>query len=216
MTLTLYGHTFSSYTWKAQIAFYANDTAFTFHQVDPREPNDAAFLRKAHPFGKFPILTDGERTILESSAIIEYVAFEYPGPAPLIPADPMEALTVRTLDRLFDNYVMASMQRVVNAYLANREDPDAAEVEGGKADLRRVYAWLERWLEANRFPPHVSLASCAAAPSLFYADWVEPIPEGSRLAGLRAELLALPAVSRCVEDARPYRAYFPPGAPDRD
>ena len=22
--------------------------------------------------------------------------------------------------------------------------------------------------------------------------------------------------SRCVEDARPYRAYFPPGAPDRD
>ena len=109
-----------------------------------------------------------------------------------------------------------SLVWVVNAYLRNRDNPDPAEVEGGKTDLKRTYAWLETWLEANRFPPHVSLASCAAAPSLFYADWVERIPEGSRLAALRAELLALPAVSRCVEEARPYRSYFPPGAPDRD
>ena len=216
MSLTLYGHAFSSYTWKALIAFYANETAFTFHQVDPRDAGDAAFLKTAHPFGKFPILTDGDTTIIESSAIIEYLAAKYPGPAPLIPTDPMEAITVRTLDRLFDNYVMASAQRVVNAYLRNRDNPDPAEVEGGKTDLKRTYAWLETWLEANRFPPHVSLASCAAAPSLFYADWVERIPEGSRLAALRAELLALPAVSRCVEEARPYRSYFPPGAPDRD
>jgi glutathione S-transferase len=63
----------------------------------------------------------------------------------------------------------------------------------------------------------VSLVTCAAAPSLFYADWIEPIPRDCpRLASLRAELLALPAVSRCVEDARPYRQYFPLGAPDRD
>ena len=37
-----------------------------------------------------------------------------------------------------------------------------------------------------------------------------------RFAALRAELLALPAVSRCVEAARPFRGLFPPGAPDRD
>ena len=65
--------------------------------------------------------------------------------------------------------------------------------------------------------PHVSLVTCAAAPSLFYADWVEPIgPTRLRLRELRAELLALPAVKRCVDDARPYRPYFPLGAPDRD
>lgn len=66
-------------------------------------------------------------------------------------------------------------------------------------------------------PPHVSLVSCAAAPSLFYADWVERIPEDCpRLAALRADLLALPAVARCIDDARPYRKLFPLGAPDRD
>jgi glutathione S-transferase len=130
------------------------------------------------------------------------------------------------LDRVFDSYVMGNMQRVVAAYFVDkdnpgagglREDPDPAEVEAGKAGLRRAYAWLERWLSINALPPHVSLVTCAAAPSLFYADWVERIPaDCPRLAALRAELLALPEVVRCVEDARPYRHFFPPGAPDRD
>ena len=128
MTLTLYGHAFSSYTWKALIAFYANETAFTFHQVDPRNADDAAFLGKAHPFGKFPILTDGDQTIIESSTIIEYLAARYPGAAPLLPTHSLEAITVRTLDRLFDNYVMASAQRVVNAYLRRAEDVGGLEV----------------------------------------------------------------------------------------
>ena len=62
-----------------------------------------------------------------------------------------------------------------------------------------------------------TLADCAAAPSLFYADWVEEIGDGRpRLNAYRARLLAHPAVARAVEEARPYRHYFPLGAPDRD
>jgi glutathione S-transferase len=62
-----------------------------------------------------------------------------------------------------------------------------------------------------------SLADCAAAPSLFYADWVRPIPEGlANLRAYRARLLARPSYARAVDDARPYRKMFPPGAPDRD
>jgi glutathione S-transferase len=224
--LELYGHPFSSYTWKALIPLYANDTPFEFCEVGPDDPANGEFVQHAHPAGKFPVLTDGGVTVVEATAIIEYLAVHHPGPAPLIPPEPSIAATARMLDRVFDNYVMGNMQRVVAAYFADRDNPgaggmrdrpDAAEVEAGKRGLRRVYAWLERWLDGNLLPPHVSLVSCAAAPSLFYADWVEPIPaECPKLAALRAELLALPAVSRCVEDARPYRAYFPPGAPDRD
>jgi glutathione S-transferase len=215
--LALYGHPFSSYTWKALIPLYANRTAFEFREVGPDHPANGEFIQQAHPAGKFPVLADGDTTVIEATAIVEYLALNHPGHAPLIPADPAEALTARMLDRVFDNYVMANMQRVVNAYIANMASPDPAEVEAGKAGLRRAYAWIERWLGAHAPPPHVSLVSCAAAPSLFYADWVERIPASfPRLAALRAELLALPAVSRCVEDARPYRAWFPPGAPDRD
>src|SRR5690606_21412124 len=107
--------------------------------------------------------------------------------------------------------------RVVSAYLADADNPASSGVSGGKDGLRRAYRWLEGWPVGHRLPAHVALVCWAAAPSLFYADWVEPIPDDCmRVAALRAELLALPAVARCVDEARPYRAWFPGGAPDRD
>jgi len=61
------------------------------------------------------------------------------------------------------------------------------------------------------------LVECAAAPSLFYADWVHPIGEAfPLLRAWRANLNARPEVARCIEAARPYRGFFPLGAPDRD
>ena len=127
---------------------------------------------------------------------------------------------MRMLDRVFDNYVMANMNRVVQAHLAAPAAPDQAEIAAARQALGRAYRWLETWLEAEGEPPSVTLVTCAAAPSLFYADWVLPIAaEGCpRLAAWRAVLLALPSVARCVDDARPYRGLFPPGPPhpDRD
>ncbi len=65
--------------------------------------------------------------------------------------------------------------------------------------------------------PSFSLADCAAAPSLFYADWTHPIPGGlTHLKACRARLLAWPSFARAVDEARPYRSYFPLGAPHRD
>jgi glutathione S-transferase len=226
VTLALHGHPFSSYTWKALIALYANGTPFEFREIDPTVPKYESFTGKNHPSGQFPVLVDGEAIVVETSTIIEHLAVHHPGPAPLIPADPAEAVVARMLDRVFDNYVMGNMQRVIAAYFVDKDDPGAGglrdapfepEIAAGKAGLRRAYAWLERWLADNALPPHVSLVTCAAAPALFYADWVEPIPgDCPRLAALRAELLALPEVQRCVEDARPYRPFFPYGAPDHD
>jgi len=224
--LALYGHRFSSYTWKALIALYANGTEFEFREIGPNGRSEYnAFIHTAHPAGKFPVLTDAATVIIEATAIIEYLAVHHPGGAPLIPTDPARAAQARMIDRVFDNYFQTNFQRIVGAYLSNTEvgntpvvgEPDLAEVAAGAAGLRRAYGWLERWLGSQALPPHVSLVTCAAAPALFYADWCEPIPQDCpRLIDLRAELLALPAVSRCVEDARPYRSYFPPGAPDRD
>ncbi len=216
--LQLYGHPFSSYTWKALIPLYANETPFEFRSVDPGEGAEhGAFVAAAHPAGKFPVLVDGGTTVVEATAIVEYLAVHHPGAAPLIPADPAEAVVARMLDRVFDNYVMHHMTRVVLAHIVGGESPDQAEIASAKESLRRVYRWLEDWMAANTVPPHVSLVTCAAAPSLFYADWVEPIPDDHpQLKRLRPELLALAPVSRCIEDARPFRGYFPPGAPERD
>ena len=215
--LKLWGHPFSSYTWKVQIALYANETQFELIAFEPGNEAHRTELDRLHPAGKFPILVDGGTQVIESTAIIEYLASRYPGRAPLIPFDPIEAVTARMLDRVFDIYVSDNLTRVVTAHIKQPEAPDQAEIAAARSDLRRSYRWLEGRLAATTLPAHVSLVTCAAAPSLFYADWVEPIGEDfSRLRALRAELLALPEVSRCVEDARPYRPWFPPGAPDRD
>jgi len=65
--------------------------------------------------------------------------------------------------------------------------------------------------------PDFTLADCAAAPSLFYADWVHPISDAYPvLRAYRTRLLARPSFARAVEEARPFRPLFPLGAPDRD
>lgn len=214
----LIGHPFSSYTWKALIPLYEKNAAFTLRVPGPDQPEVADLLARHSPAGKFPLLLDGDRAVGESAIIVEYLDRRFPAAPPLIPEDADAALTVRHMDRVFDNYVMGAMQAVVNEYLRDRDNPDAARVAEARAALDRAYDWLEpRIGEPWACGADFTLADCAAAPALFYADWVHPIGAGRpRLSAYRARLLARPSVARCVDDARPFRAYFPLGAPDRD
>lgn len=217
MTLQLFAHPFSSYCWKVLIPLYENDTPFDYRHIE--HEGVFAELAALWPIGKFPVLRDGGKTIVETSAIIEHLQIHHPGPVQLIPGDPDQAIEVRMLDRIFDNYVMNAMQPLVNNAIRPEEKRDAFVAEGVHAMLDKSYAWLDQrmatrqWAAADRF----SLADCAAAPSLFYADWAYPIPEQfAHLKAYRARLLARPSVARAVDEARPYRSYFPLGAPDRD
>lgn len=214
--LELYGHPFSSYTWKALIALNASEAPFIFRMLGPDEPENGARVAAASPLGKFPLLVDGDAEVFEATSIIEYLWLHHPGAEQFLPANPAEAAKVRMIDRVFDNYVMGPMQAAVAEHLRGG-GMDQVRIDEARSQLERAYGWLERWLEHYTPGATISLIECAAAPALFYADWIVPIPSSApRLASFRAHLLALPPVARCVEDARPYRAYFPPGAPDRD
>ena len=217
MTVALYGHPFSSYTWKVQIALHASDIAHGLQVVDPDHPEHAAFVdRHGGPLGKFPVLVDGAAVVFESTSIIEHLARHHPGAAELLPGDAEAAIAVRTLDRVFDNYVMSPMQVIVDEHLSNPAGPDPRRCAHARARLERSYGWLENWLADYR-SGGITLVECAAAPALFYADLVCRIDgRWPRLAAWRARLNALPAVAACIEAARPYRGFFPPGAPDRD
>src|SRR5262245_29649038 len=118
------------------------------------------------------------------------------------------------LDRFFDLYVMTPMQKPVADRLRPAEQRDGFGVEEAKALLERSYAWLDgtlagrTWAAGDAF----SLADCAAAPALFYADWVLPINAAfGNLRAYRQRLLARPSFARAVEEARPYRPLFPLG-----
>ena len=217
MSLMLYAHPFSSYSQKVLIALWENDTPFAYRHME--EPGAGDALRARWPMGKFPLLVDGDRPITETSIIIEHLDLHHRGPVRFLPDDPAAALEVRLLDRVFDNYVMNAVQGAVNESLRERPDRlDEAKRRAGDA-LDAAYGWLETritgrpWAAGDAF----SLADCAAAPALFYADWVHPIGEAfPALRAYRARLLDRPSFARAVEEARKYRHYFPLGAPDRD
>lgn len=219
MTIQFFGHPFSSYCWKVLIALYENDTPFDWRPLGPDQPDNNAELARHWPIGKFPVIIDGETVVGESSAIIEYLHAFRPGPVALIPTDPVQAVRARMMDRLFDNRVMNMMQVSVANALRPEGQADAYGETQSRQALHDIYRWLDGalpegdWALGDAF----TMADCAAAPSLFYADWVEQIPESlARLRGYRARLLSRPSVARCVDEARSYRHFFPLGAPDRD
>ena len=217
MTIELFAHPFSSYCQKALIAFYESDTPFEFKMLE--DPAAAAELEALWPLKRFPVLVDDGRTVLETSVIIEHLDLHHPGRTRLVPADPKAALEVRMLDRFFDNYVMTPMQRIVGNSLRPEGNRDPYGVDEARRALETAYRWLDERLDGRDWAAGetFSLADCAAAPALFYADWTHPIdPALTNLHAYRRRLLARPSFARAVDEARPFRSYFPLGAPDRD
>ena len=219
MTATpqLYAHPFSSYCQKVLTALYENDTAFEYRSLE--DPQANAELVALWPMRRFPVLVEGGRTVLEATCIIEYLQLHHPGPVALVPADPEAALEVRMLDRFFDNYVSTPQQKVVFDRMRPETDRDPRGVREARAMLETAYAWLDtrmatrEWATGEAF----TMADCAAAPFLFYADWTHEIePRFANVRAYRERLLARPSFRRAMEEARPFRSYFPLGAPDRD
>ncbi len=197
--LELYMHPLASYCWKVLLALYETDIPFTARTIDLADPAQRAELAARWPFAKFPVLRDHERgaTVPESSIIIEYLARHYPAAAHLVPDD----LDVRSRDRFFDQYVMEPMARSVFDML---RPGDPAAVAAAKQTLSTAYALVDAMPERSDF----TLADCAAAPSLFYADQLVPI-EQPRARAYLDRLLARPSMIRVRREAEPYWHNFP-------
>ena len=218
MSLQLFGHPFSSYTQKVLIALYADGIDFEYRMLDADHPENQEELKRHSPFGLFPLLLDDGEPVIESTCIIEHLQAHQPKARRWIPEEAV-GRRARLFDRFFDLHVMYNMQKPVLDALRpeHRRDPHGVEVARNR--LHIAYDWLEAnlgngpWVAGEAF----TIADCAAAPSLFYADWVEEIGSSRPLlAAYRSRLLSHPHVARAVDEGRPYREYFPLGAPDRD
>jgi len=213
MSLTLHFHPLSSFCWKVLIALYENNTPFTPNSVDLGNETERAALLKLWPVGKFPVLRDDatDRTIPESSIIIEYLDIHYPGRTRFIPLDEKPALQTRLRDRFYDLYVHLSVQKIVGDRLRPEGKRDPYGVEEAKARLKSCYGMIDRevavktWAMGDSF----SLADCAAAPALFYANEVLPFEEHANLAAYFGRLKGRPSCARVLKEAQPYFAMFP-------
>jgi glutathione S-transferase len=213
MSLTLHFHPLSSFCWKVLIALYENNTPFAPNSVDLGNEAERAALLKLWPIGKFPVLRDDatDRTIPESSIIIEYLDTHYPGPTRFIPLDEKPALQTRLRDRFYDLYVHLSVQKIVGDRLrpAGKKDPHG--VEEAKARLKSCYGMIDREVAARTWAmgDAFGLADCAAAPALFYANEVLPLGGHANLASYLERLKSRPSYARVLKEAEPYFALFP-------
>lgn len=214
MSLTLYFHPLSSFCQKVLVALYENEKPFTPQLVDLGDAQQRAAFTKLWPVGKFPVLRDGDRIVPESSIIIEHLDRHHPGPVRLIPEDADLAGETRLRDRFFDLHVNDPMQRLVGDRLRPAGSKDPFGVEQAKARLRTAYDVLERdiagrtWAMGEAF----TMADCAAAPALYYADLVLPFRETHPgVAAYFERLMQRPSFARAVREADPYRHLFPRG-----
>jgi glutathione S-transferase len=214
MTLALYAHPLSSYCWKVLAALYENGTPFEYRMLDPEHPQNFGEMLALWPPGKFPLLTDGERAIPESTIIIDYLDAHYPGPVRLIPDDPDAARQVRLADRFYDLHVHNQMQRIVNNWIRPTDDRDPTSDREAREKLDLAYDMIEAdmktktWAAGETF----SLADCAAGPALFYADFQHPLGDARPNAKAYLERLkARPGLKRAMAEAQPFMHMVPRG-----
>jgi glutathione S-transferase len=214
MALVLHAHPLASYCWKVLIALYENGTPFELRLVDFADEKSAAEFRALWPLAKMPVLVDDGKPVLESSVIIEHLAIRHPGPVRLLPEDQAAALEARMLDRIFDNYVMGPMQQIVGDRIRPADVRDPHGVAAARALIETSYGWLEEKVDGREWAAGADfgLADCAAAPSLHYADKVQPMAgRFPALADYLERLEARPSFARVLAEAEPYRHLFPAG-----
>jgi glutathione S-transferase len=214
MSLELYFHPFASFCQKVLVALYENDVPFEPHVVDLGDEASSAEFKRIWPLGKFPVLRDEAkaRTIPESSMIIEYLARHYPGKTALVPEDADLAWETRLRDRFYDLYVNVPMQKIVTDSIrpAGRNDPHG--VEEARRVLRTAYGLIDQEMETRTWAigDAFSMADCAAAPAMYYANLVKPFGDTHRnAAAYLGRLMERPSFARVVGEAKPYRALFP-------
>ncbi|MFM2119890.1 MAG: hypothetical protein RL722_1358 [Pseudomonadota bacterium] len=209
--LTLYLHPLASYCHKVLIALYEAGTPFTPRLIELQHEDQRAELRAHWGLCKFPVLHDGARglSLPESSIIIEHLDLHHPGPQPLIPrGDADAALQVRLWDRIFDHYIHAPMQDMVNDHLRQSH----LDLGPQRQLISRSYALVDAQLARHAWAAGAdfSLADCAAAPALFYASTLVPLPaELPHLQAYFERLMARPSVARVLDEARPWLHFYP-------
>lgn len=211
MTLTLHFHPLASYCHKVLIALYENGTPFEGRFIDLADAEIRAAFRAMWPIGRMPVLSDGAQTVAESTIIIEYLDEHHPGPRPLVPRDPELARETRLRDRFFDLYVDDPMGKIVTDKLrpAGRHDPHG--VEQARELLRTAYGMLDAlmatrtWANGDGF----SMADCAAAPALYFANLVEPMETHRHATAYLGRLVERPSFARVLVEMEPYRPMFP-------
>ena len=211
--MKLHGYFRSSATYRVRIALNLKGIPWQSVVVDLRAPQSAQHTREfraLNPHGLIPVLVDGERTLTQSLAILEYRDETHPQP-PLLPREPAARAAVRALALAVacDIHPLNNL-RVLN-YLRSPLGHDESAVNAWYAHwIAQGFAALER--DAARlsgdgrhmYGTAVTLADVCMVPQMFNARRfncdVTPYPT---LRAICAHLESLPAFAQAAPQVQP-------------
>jgi glutathione S-transferase len=206
MSLVLHAHPLSSYCHKVLTALYELDAPFELKFLNLGDEAARAAFLALWPIGKMPVLEDRASGLVlpETSIIIDWLDDRFGGA--LIPRDATSAREVRLWDRIFDLYVHTPMGVFTWDLLRPEGRRDPYGVDQARTLLLTAYDMIERrmadreWAAGDAF----SMADCAAAPSLFYAEGRVPFDDRPHLQAYLQRLKARPSYARALKEAEPY------------
>ena len=194
------------------------------YQRDPKTRQAPAALKAVHPLGKSPVITDGEETIAESGAIIEYLVERYAAQAQdeLAQLQPAPGSPDYRQSRFWMHYAEGSLMNWLVMKLVFMSIPKqpmpffvrpiarqiCAQVQIKLIDpnLATALAFMEAHLDRHRWfaGEHISMAdfqmSFAVEAALARGEGADKFP---RLARYRDRMVARPAYQRALAKGGP-------------
>jgi len=176
--LLLYGYWRSSSSYRVRIALNLKDIAYRQQAVNlvraGGEQKQAAY-RAVNPLGLVPALVHGERVIVQSVAIAEYLEERFPAPA-LLPADPAGRARVRAIVQTIASEIQPLNNLAVLSYLGDPLGHDDAAVKRWYGHwAARGFTAIESWLESPATGSFChgdspTLADCFLVPQVYNAE----------------------------------------------
>jgi glutathione S-transferase len=97
-----------------------------------------------NPFHHIPVLVDGDFTIIESLAILDYIEAKYPQP-PLLPRDPQSLATVRMVEMVTVNELLPRIRPLMQQAMGLAEIPPD-QLEKSQQQIAAVLSFLGKIL----------------------------------------------------------------------
>lgn len=174
------------------------------HQRDPQTNLAPPSLEAVHPLGKSPVLQDGERVVIESGAILEYLV-ETHGGGRLAPKPGSEA-RVRYVEWMHYAEGSAMLPLMLKLYTGRLGEAGAPLQPRIDDEIRRHMGFLDAELEGRDWfvggdltAADVQLSFPVQVTRMLYG--IDPFPN---LAAFLVRIAARPAYQRALERGGPY------------
>lgn len=175
--LDLYGFAPSVYVRSVRLALEEKDLPYVLHEVDPfQDGGPPDWYRAMQPFGKIPVLRDGDFELFESDAILRYLEAAHPA-LPLTPVDPRGIARMTQAMRIMDAYGYPAMVWTVFIVHAREQAAGKLPMAEGLAQSRLVLQTLDRLMPGGAAflaGDALTLADTHAMPMMAYFAMTEP------------------------------------------